>query len=143
MRTPRFEPTPLWLHALQASACAQHCLLVAEEQGRIVGWCRVFPLDTCPGDTQRVDVGIGLLPEYRERGLGRSMLRRALRWAGRRNIELATLTTRADNRRAIHVFELCGFHHTTCQVDEWLEMVCHLQPSGGYGDARSSVSVRL
>ena len=143
MRTARFEPIPDWVHALQSPICSQHCLFVAEERGRVVGWCRLFPTDAGPEGVQCVDVGIGLLSAYRDRRFGRAMLQQGLRWAAQHHVELATLSIRADNARAIHVFELCGFRHTTCPPHEWLEMACRLQPSGGYGDARSSVDVHF
>ncbi len=118
MRTTHFEPTPAWEHALTEPDCPDHLLLVAHAEERPIGWCRAFPTNV-PGEAK---VGIGLLPPYRDRGLGTSMLRRSLDWAGEQELTRLTLTTRDDNHRAIHVFEKCGFSPTGWREGKWIEM---------------------
>lgn len=118
MRTERFEPTPAWEHALNELQCPCHLLLLACDEERPVGWCRLFPLDA-PGT---VEVGIGLLAPYRNRGLGTHMLQRALGWARQQNLDRLTLTVRFDNHRAIHVFKKCGFSFTGHHDQRWIEM---------------------
>ncbi len=113
MRTTRFEPTPAWEHALAEPDCPCHLLLVAHDEERPVGWCRMFPTDV-PGEAE---VGVGLLLPYRDRGIGTNMVQRSLAWARGQNLARLTLTTRDDNRRAIHVFKKCGFSPTG-QSDE-------------------------
>ena len=97
MSTLRFQPTPAWVHALETPTCPDHLLLVAEDGGRIVGWCRLFLLSRCNGHNNEVELGIGLLPEYRGRGLGRTLVGQALNWATAVSVKRVTLTTRADN----------------------------------------------
>ena len=119
MRTTRFEPTPAWEHALTETNCSCHLLLVAHNEERPVGWCRTFPTDL-PGEAE---IGIGLLPPYRDRGMGTDMVRRTLDWACENGLARLTLTTRDDNHRAIHVFEKCGFSPTgRSEGNKWIEM---------------------
>ena len=118
MRTTRFEPTPAWEHALTEPDCSCHLLLVAHNGERPVGWCRLFPT-AAPGE---VELGIGLLPPHRDRGIGTAMVQRSLRWAGEQSLTRLTLTTRDDNHRAIHVFQKCGFSPTGRREGEWIEM---------------------
>ncbi len=135
MSTPRFQPTPGWQHMLESPTCPHHLLLVAEDESRIVGWCRLLPT-TCADGAPEAELGIGLLPAYRGQGLGTGLVRLALAWAGATGLQRAWLTTRADNARAIHVFTRCGFHlldvsdnrvtmmHPVCDVASQGENVC-------------------
>ena len=125
MSIARFEPTPAWTHALQEPECPCHLLLVVEDGAQIVGWCRAFPKDGS-NDAQEVVLGIGLLPPYRDRGLGTALVRRSMAWVGEAGYRRITLTTRPDNARAIHVFRRCGFVFTGKTRDRMLEMTCAL-----------------
>ena len=136
MSTPCFEPTPAWNHALDTPACARHQLLVVFDKDQVVGWCRLFPAPDCPGLDSQAEVGIGLLPDYRGRGLGQALLTQALGWAAGNRFEQVTLTTRADNARAIRLFERCGFTIQNHRIDSWLDMACHLPSPGGYPNER-------
>jgi len=118
MRTTRFEPTPAWQHALTEPDCPHHLLLVARDGERPIGWCRTSPTDL-PGEAE---IGIGLLPPYRDRGIGTDMVRRTLNWACEQSLVRLTLTTRKDNQRALHVFEKCGFSPTGRREGKWIEM---------------------
>lgn len=103
MRTPRFEPTPAWEHALARPDCPCHLLLVAVDDANVVGWCRLFPTDE-----GALELGIGVLGPYRRCGVGRALLDAALKWASAREIPVV-LETRADNAPAIRLFTRSGF----------------------------------
>lgn len=105
MATPHFCPTPAWEHALSAPDCPCHLLLVAEEWGEIVGWCRLFPEE---GDGPALELGIGVRADRRRQGLGRALLTEALRWAGRQGLPVV-LETRRDNLPARRLFAQYGF----------------------------------
>lgn len=105
MATPHFSPTPAWEHALGAPDCPCHLLLVAEDGGEIVGWCRLFPED---GNAPALELGMGVRADRRRQGLGRALLTEALRWAGRKGLPVV-LETRRDNLPARRLFEGCGF----------------------------------
>jgi len=125
MSTTRFEPTPNWTHALEEPCCPCHLLLVAEDAGYVVGWCRTFPVDLQNG-LQDATLGVGLLPEYRDQGIGTALVRESLAWAADVCYQSVSLTTRPDNARAIHVFTRCGFVFTGQVADLLLEMTCDL-----------------
>ncbi len=125
MSTSSFQPTPAWRHALEQPNCSNHCLLVAEEKGHIVGWCRVLPA-ACKGEVTKAELGIGLLPDYRNRGLGTVLVQRVLDWARETGLERLWLRTREDNTRARRVFARCGFF--ACgKSDGWIRMIRQLQ----------------
>jgi ribosomal protein S18 acetylase RimI-like enzyme len=104
MRTPRFEPTPAWEHALARPDCPCHLLLVAVEGATVVGWCRLFPTDA----NGEAELGIGVVASHRRRGLGRALLGAALEWASARGMPVV-LETRTDNTLAIRLFTRSGF----------------------------------
>ena len=83
--------------------------LVAEADGRIVG-----QLD-CKGGTRRalrhaVTLGVSVHREWRDRGVGRALLARAIEWArGTGIVTRIELIVYARNARAIHLYESLGF----------------------------------
>ncbi len=103
MRTPRFEPTPAWEHALREPECPCHLLLVAAEGAYIAGWCRLFPTDG-----GALELGIGVVTPFRRQGGGRALLAAALDWASARKMPVM-LETRTDNIPAIRLFARSGF----------------------------------
>lgn len=125
MRTTHFEPTPAWTHALERPNCPDHLLLVVVDAGRVVGWCRIFPRENRQG-AREATLGIGLLPAYRDRGIGSTLVRRSLRWARDSGYRRVLLTTHPDNARAIHVFGRCGFVPIGMARDSSVEMACNL-----------------
>lgn len=120
MRTQQYEPTPAWEHALSWPHCGCHRLIVAVHRHTVVGWCRAFP----DISGRMADVGIGLLPAYRGQGLGTVMLQEVVAWACQAGFARLTLTVRANNRRALHVFRKVGFVPVCPLARGWLYMVC-------------------
>jgi RimJ/RimL family protein N-acetyltransferase len=126
MHTLRFEPTPAWEHALHDADCPEHLLLVVEDAARIVGWCRTFPTSCQNGSSMQASLGIGLVPAFRDRGIGTALVRASLDWARGAGLARITLTTRPDNQRALHVFDKCGFAPTGNGQDGTIEMAVEL-----------------
>ena len=122
MATPHFRPTPVWQHALDAPLCPCHLLLVARTDNQVVGWCRLFP-EECEDGTDQVELGIGVVRNWRQKGIGGKLLHHALKWTTRRGFAHVVLTTRADNEPAIQLFTRSGFQ-VIGGKDELLEMAC-------------------
>ena len=125
MSTTQFEPTESWLHALAEPKCPCHSLLVVEDAGQVVGWCRIFPGEEAA--THEPRLGIGLLPSYRERGIGSGLVCRSLAWAKNTRHAQVRLTTHCSNARAMHVFACCGFAYARHVDEDLIEMTCDLQ----------------
>ena len=122
MESLRYEPTPAWEHALARSDRARYLLLVAVHRDQIAGWCRAFP----DGSQNSAEIGIGLLKQYRDQGVGTRFLRETICWAKRSGFSCLKLRTRSDNTRAIHFFRRLGFVSTGWTEQEQIEMVRHL-----------------
>ncbi len=82
--------------------------LVALSGAAVVGWCdiRRNPFE---GFRHVGMLGVGLLPEWREQGLGRRLIKKTIDAARAKGVTRVELETFASNPRAIHVFELLGF----------------------------------
>ena len=84
--------------------------LVAAAGARIVGWCDVIP-KPIEGFRHSSDLGMGLLAEYRGRGLGRALLEGTLERARAAGLLRVELEVYASNAVAIALYERCGFRH--------------------------------
>lgn len=83
-------------------------LFVAEAEGRIVGWCDISVMSR-PGTEHCGVLGMGLLPQWRGRGLGRQLMEAALAKAAANGLERVQLDVYVDNARAIALYEKMGF----------------------------------
>lgn len=81
---------------------------VAEDDGKIVGWC-----DVCrhsrPVSLHVGTLGIGLLPDYRGKGLGRQLMQATMDAAIANGMTRIELTVREDNANAILLYKSLGF----------------------------------
>jgi ribosomal protein S18 acetylase RimI-like enzyme len=84
-----------------------HPQFVADNGGRIVGWCDIFP--SAREVSQHVGVlGMGVLREWRGRGVGRRLIEAALAAAEGR-FEQVDLDVYAGNAAAIALYRNVGF----------------------------------
>jgi ribosomal protein S18 acetylase RimI-like enzyme len=81
---------------------------VALVGGRIVGWCDVAP-KPIEGFRHSAVLGMGVLPEYRRRGLGCLLLERVLQAARERVLTRIELEVYVSNEAAIALYERSGF----------------------------------
>ena len=81
---------------------------VALDDGKVIGWCDIsrhgFPSHAHAGR-----LGMGIIPAYRGRGLGRRLIETTLHAARDAGIERVELSVHADNDRAIALYEKVGF----------------------------------
>jgi RimJ/RimL family protein N-acetyltransferase len=87
---------------------ARNPQLVALDKGNVIGWCDVRR-DHWPAHAHCGTLGMGLLPEYRGKGLGRRLMQAALAAAHDEGFVRVELTAHADNLRAIALYEKLGF----------------------------------
>lgn len=85
---------------------APHFVAVAD--GKVVGWCDVA---IRPRPTQRHSgvLGMGVIRDYRGKGIGRALIQAALAAARTGGIRRIDLTVRVDNEPARRLYESAGF----------------------------------
>jgi putative acetyltransferase len=91
-----------------AESHADAAQFVTLDGDRVVGWADILPAwpqATC----HRGGLGMGVLPEYRRRGLGRRLLVAAIEKAWSKGMTRVELETRADKLAAIALYESVGF----------------------------------
>lgn len=81
---------------------------VAIMDGKIIGWCDISSLhrDVCKHSGS---LGVGVLDEYRGRGVGELLMRAALQKAKSKGLTRIELTVRENNIRAIELYKKLGF----------------------------------
>ena len=81
---------------------------VVEAEGRIVGWCDVVRKEL-PIYSHTGVLGIGLLPVWRGRGIGRQLMQKTIDAAIEQGFTRIELGVRAHNKNAQHLYESLGF----------------------------------
>ena len=90
-------------------------------EGALVGlcWCVLFD----PGTGLEGEVAeLFVAPAFRERGLGRELLRRAVDLFKQRGVTFACVWTREANPAAVRLYEAAGFKRTEQLVMTWLPL---------------------
>ena len=77
--------------------------------GTVVGWCDVIPNRTRVIYSHCGSLGIGLLPEFRGKGIGRQLMQRAIEAAFAFGLTRIELTVRERNANAIALYNSLGF----------------------------------
>ncbi|MDF2797341.1 MAG: family N-acetyltransferase [Devosia sp.] len=85
-----------------------HPQFVAEHAGDIVGWCDIVRGDY-EAEKHVGSLGIGIIPAWRERGVGRRLIEATLEAADAAKFLRIELTANANNERAIRLYESVGF----------------------------------
>lgn len=89
--------------------------LVAEDDGRMAGWCDIRR-ETIPVYSHVGHLGMGLLPEYRGRGIGARLLTASIDAARAAGFERIELSVYGRNPRAAALYRKAGFVHEGTRV---------------------------
>jgi ribosomal protein S18 acetylase RimI-like enzyme len=76
----------------------------------VIGWADIFPA-WADAVKHCGTLGMGVAAAYRGQGIGERLLRACLAKAPSKGITRITLEARADNQRAIKLYERVGFQH--------------------------------
>lgn len=87
---------------------AGHPHLVAVSEGRVIGWCDIRSKER-EAQAHCGMLGIGIIPGYREQGLGTRLITAALAAAKAAGMHRVELDVHADNQRATALYEKVGF----------------------------------
>ncbi len=116
-------------HAIRKDLVDKLPLVLAVVEEKVVGWCSVAR-DCREGFRHTGVLGIGLVPLFRERGIGRKLLDATLEKAGDIGIRRIELEVFASNERAIcfyrrEKFTVEGIKRSARFLDERFEdIVC-------------------
>jgi ribosomal protein S18 acetylase RimI-like enzyme len=82
---------------------------VAEDEGRIVGWCDALPGAANSGSAHVGQLGMGVLKSHRDQGIGRRLLEATIEGARKLGLEKIELSVYARNTSAIGLYQKLGF----------------------------------
>jgi len=83
-------------------------IYVALANGEVVGWCDI-QRHAFSSHAHRGTLGMGIIPEHRGRGIGSRLLDQTLKQAFANGFVRIELSLRADNKRAMRLYEKLGF----------------------------------
>lgn len=75
---------------------------------KVVGWCDVFPEEN-PRQSHRGGLGMGILPEYRGKGIGSQLLQKVIEHAKTFGLEKIELNVYTSNVSAVALYKKFGF----------------------------------
>ena len=78
------------------------------EGERVVGWCDIFPKDN-PRQKHRGVLGMGLIPEFRGKGIGSRLMTQTLAHAKEFGLEKIELQVYTTNSAALALYKKFGF----------------------------------
>jgi ribosomal protein S18 acetylase RimI-like enzyme len=108
IEAPPLERVEAFVRDSVANDYVQFTALDVERGDFVVGWADIF-VAWPHAMSHRGTLGMGILPEYRGRGVGRRLLETCISKAWSKGITRIELEVRADNTRAIKLYEKFGF----------------------------------
>ncbi len=105
LEPPRFEDVAAFQQGLIQK---KGPIFYAVENNKVVGWADIFPDDN-PRLAHRGSLGMGILPEYRNKGLGQKLLSSAIAKAREFGLEKIELNVYTSNVNAIKLYRKMGF----------------------------------
>lgn len=102
------RPLPWAEDFVTANIRKNHAQFVALADGKVIGWCDILPHDMSGFDHTGA-LGMGLLPQWRGRGVGRTLLRTTLQKAVNNGLTRIELDVYTSNLKAIALYRKFGF----------------------------------
>jgi RimJ/RimL family protein N-acetyltransferase len=106
LEAPPFEETRKFVLRNIEHGYPQFVVVSAED---VVGWCDVLPNRSRLIYRHCGTLGVGLLPEFRGKGIGRQLMRRTIDAAFAFGLTRIELTVREGNANAIALYKSLGF----------------------------------
>ena len=115
VEAPPLESIHDWVSENAKNNVAQFIALDAD---RVVGWCDIAPGQRI-GSQHVGNLGMGVVPEYRRRGIGKALLSAALSSAKEKGFERVELEVFASNSAALALYDQFGFLEEGIKRKTW------------------------
>ena len=106
-----------------------HPVIVAEEDGKIVGWASLSPYSEKCGYRSTVEVSVYVVPEYQGRGIGKALLTNLIERAADGGAHCLIARIDSEGSPSIRLHESLGFNEVGRireagrKFDRWLTVV--------------------
>ena len=88
---------------------AGHAQFVADDDGKLLGWCDALPGEASAGTAHVARLGMGVHKDHRGRGLGRALMEATIEKVRSRGLEKIELSVYSANAPAIALYRKLGF----------------------------------
>lgn len=105
---PAMEESRRFVHSVHEAGGVH--LVALDPNGMVVGWCDIAR-HAREGFRHAGRLGMGMLPEFRGKGLGRRLMTMAIERAWKAGIERIELEVFGSNARAMALYQSLGFVH--------------------------------
>ena len=96
-----------------------YCCLIAEEDGRKVGYVAAGPKNISYRKSKYIEVeNMGVIPEYRSRGIGTMLMEECLKWAKSKGFQKAYVNSYFNNQKAIEFYKRNGFSEIDLSLEK-------------------------
>jgi len=86
------------------------CCLIAEENGRKIGYIAAGPKVITYRKSKYMEIeNMGVIPEYRSKGIGTMLINECLKWAKSQRFQKVFVNAYFDNRMAVKFYKKNGF----------------------------------
>lgn len=106
-----------------------HPVIVAQEDGKIVGWASLSPYSEKCGYRTTVEVSVYVMPEYQGRGIGKALLANLLERGEKAGVHCVIARIDSEGAPSIKLHESLGFtesgrlREAGRKFDRWLTVV--------------------
>ena len=88
---------------------AGHAQFVADDGGKLLGWCDALPGEASAGTAHVARLGMGVHKDHRGQGLGRALMEATIRKVRSSGLEKIELSVYSSNAAAIALYLKLGF----------------------------------
>ncbi|MDP3726826.1 MAG: GNAT family N-acetyltransferase [bacterium] len=97
------------------------CCLIAEDNGRKVGYIAAAPKDIRYRKSKYIEIeDMGVTPQYRSKGIGTMLIDECLKWAKSKGFQKAYVNSYFDNLKAIKFYKKNGFSEIDICLEKFL-----------------------
>jgi ribosomal protein S18 acetylase RimI-like enzyme len=82
---------------------------VVVAEGKVVGWCDILPVSDRPVHAHAGVLAIGIVPEFRGRGVGGALMQKTIAKAKAKGLTRIELIVREENANAVALYKKLGF----------------------------------
>jgi len=110
-QTDHYVPTPHWERVLQQGSIPNEglILLVVQWRRQVIGYARMFPEENEGQKRKTGNIGLGLLEDYQQQGIGRQLIEKLTEMAPSLGYSALAADVLESNIPSVKVFAHCGF----------------------------------
>lgn len=120
-------PEQSFVDDFNKSLSEEYFFLAADNDGEMIGYTFAEITDSVShNDAYEVKLvgyidSVYVISEFRGQGIGTELIKRAHEWFKSKNVIISTLGVRAENSKALALYEKMGFHRDT-KISMWKEI---------------------